>query len=66
MVIPVVPVAPVVPATPATSASLLLLNRALHQKTINVEILQFGIIAILVIILALIAYWYLRDKGYIK
>ena len=51
---------------PATSASLLLLNRTLHQKTINVEILQFGIIAILVIMLALTAYWYLKDKGYIK
>lgn len=62
----VIPIVPVVPATPATSASLLLLNRALHQKTINVEILLFGIIAILVIILALIAYWYLKDKGYIK
>ena len=62
----VIPVVPVVPATTATSASLLLLNRVLHQKTINVEILQFGIIAILVIILALIAYWYLKDKGYIK
>lgn len=61
-----IPIVPVVPATPATSASLLLLNRALHQKTINVEILQFGIIAILVIIPALIAYWYLKDKGYIK
>lgn len=60
-------VIPVVPATPATSASLLLLNRALHQKDIiNVYILLFGIIAILVIILALIAYWYLKDKGYIK
>ena len=59
-------VVPVVPATPATSASLLLLNRALHQKDINVDILLFGIIAILVIILALIAYWYLKDKGYIK
>ena len=62
----VIPVVPVVPATPATSASLLLLNRALHQKDINVDILLFGIIAILVIILALIAYWYLNDKGYIK
>lgn len=61
-----IPIVPVVPATPATSASLLLLNRALHQKTINVEILQFGIIVILVIILALIACWYLKDKGYIK
>ena len=61
-----IPIVPVVPATPATSASLILLNMALHQKTINVEILQFGIIAILVIILALIAYWYLKDKGYIK
>ncbi len=58
-------VTPIV-VVPATSASLLLLNRALHQKTINVEILQFGIIAILVIIPALIAYWYLKDKGYIK
>lgn len=55
-----------IPVVPATSATLLLLNRALHQKTINVEILQFGIIAILVTILALIAYWYLKDKGYIK
>ena len=63
----VIPVVPVVPATHATSASLLLLNRALHQKDIiNVYILLFGIIAILVIILALIAYWYLKDKGYIK
>ena len=58
-------VTPIV-VVPATSATLLLLNRALHQKTINVEILQFGIIAILVIILALIAYWYLKYKGYIK
>ena len=62
----VVPVVPVVPATPATSASLLLLNRALHQKDINVDILLFGIIATLVIILILVAYWYLKDKGYIK
>lgn len=58
-------VTPIV-VVPTTSATLLLLNRALHQKTINVEILQFGIIAILVIIPALIAYWYLKDKGYIK
>ena len=66
MAIPVVPVVPVVPATPATSASLLLLNRALHQKGINVDILLFGIIATLGIILILVAYWYLKDKGYIK
>lgn len=59
MVMPIVVV-------PATHATLLLLNRTLHHKTINVEILQFGIIAILAIILALIAYWYLKDKGYIK
>lgn len=61
-----IPIVPVVPATPATSASLLLLNRALHQKDINVDILLFGIIATLGIILILVAYWHLKDKGYIK
>ena len=62
----VIPVVPATPATSAASASLLLLNRALHQKDINVDILLFGIIATLGIILILVAYWYLKDKGYIK
>lgn len=61
-------VVPVVPAIPAVSASLLLLNRALHQKDINVDILLFGIIAtlLIILILVLVAYWYLKDKWYIK